>query len=161
MDSLRGCFCFAVALVWLAPAAQAAECSSSQRVAFSASGTNHTSSGARVRLSYDRTITNVGGSWVGSLFFAPCDGLYVFTVSFVKDPYNAGTNDDVYVEIKKNNTDDLGFAWAGAMSATGRSTGTYTVTALLQAGDFVQTFASADGRTRSLGRYNFTGYLIR
>ncbi len=138
-------------------------CPSSGIVAFSVVGSEHVSSGAATLLGYAGTYTNVGGGWTagGGTFVAPCRGLYFFSISFVKDAYYyGGTTDDVYVFLYRNGT-HRGYAWSGEGDGY-RSTGTYSIALLLDAGDYVQTFASSDGGyTRHLSRYSFTGHLVK
>jgi hypothetical protein len=144
-------------------AALAVYCPSSGIVAFSANGSNHVSQGGMTLLGYSATYTNQGGGWTpgGSTFIAPCTGLYVFTVSFVKDAYYyGGTTDDVFVYIIQNGV-GKGYAWSGAGGGQ-RGTGTHTVALFLNQGDYVQTFAYSDGEyKRHLANYDFTGYLVK
>jgi C1q-related factor len=110
------------------------------------------------------TYESVGGGWTsgGGTFIAPCGGLYFFSISFVKDAYSyGGTTNDVQVEITRNGI-GKGYAWSGAGDGN-RSTGTYSVSLLLEAGDYVQTVVSSDGggAMRHLIRYNFTGHLVK
>ncbi|MFY0577162.1 C1q-like domain-containing protein [Cystobacter fuscus] len=139
-------------------------CPGNRIVAFSASGGAHVSEGGATLLGYARTYSNEGGGWTpgGGTFIAPCDGLYSFTVSLVRDPYYyGGTSDDVYSCLTLNGV-DKGCAWAGETTASGRSTGTHTVALLLSKGDYVQSFASSDGGyKRHLGAYEFTGFLVK
>jgi len=139
-------------------------CPSTEIVAFTATGSEHVSQGGPLLLAYPSTITNVGGGWVngGGTFIAPCSGLYVFTVSFVKDPYyDSGTTNDVYVSIMRNGA-SRGSAWAGQTTGAARVTGTYTVSLLLDAGDNVRTYVSSEAeQRRRLGRFTFTGYLVK
>lgn len=139
-------------------------CPASGIVAFSVTGYNHVSSGGSTLLGYAVTYENVGGGWApgGGTFIAPCRGLYFFSISFVKDAYYyGGTTTDVFVTITRNGI-DKGAAWSGAGDGS-RSTGTYSVSLFLEAGDYMQTFVSSDGGgvTRHLGRYNFTGHLVK
>jgi len=139
------------------------ECPYSGIVAFSVTGTYHVSTGAPTLLGYQSTYTLYGGGWTagGGTFIAPCAGLYVFTVSFVKDAYYyGGSTDDIFIHITRNGM-YTGYAWSGEGSGN-RGTGTYTVTLILNPGDYVQTFVASDGNvTRHLARYNFTGYLVK
>jgi hypothetical protein len=141
-------------------------CPADGRVAFSVTGASHVSQGNALLLGYnDKIYTNVGGGWPnvlnGSTFTAPCTGLYVFTVSFVRDSmYNGGSTDDVYVFIDKNGT-SMGSAWSGEANVY-RMTGTYTVTMMLSAGDSVHTTVGSDGGyKRHLANYNFSGFLLK
>ncbi len=141
-------------------------CPDSGFVAFSVTGTNHISQGAYTLLGYSITTTNAGGGWTpgGSTFIAPCAGLYVFTASLVKT-YSASsgtTASDAYMYIYKNGVSQ-GVAWAGAAADVIRTGGSYTVSLLLNEGDYVQTFvySGAAGSKRLLSRYDFTGYLVK
>lgn len=140
------------------------QCPSDGIVAFTAVGEGHVSEGNATLLGYPSTYNNVGGGWTpgGGTFIAPCSGLHSFTVSFVRDPYYyGGTYDDVYVYIYRNGIPQ-GYGWAGQTTATGRATGTHTVALVLNAGDYVQSFAASDGGyKRHLGTYEFTGFLVR
>ncbi|WNG27282.1 hypothetical protein F0U62_27150 [Cystobacter fuscus] len=132
-------------------------------VAFSVQGSEHASSGEKVLLGYPSTYTNEGGGWApgGGTFIAPSAGLYIFTVSFVKEPYLNGTADDVYVFIYQNGA-SKGYAWAGQGATLQRTAGTHTVALVLGAGDYVQTFAYSDaGLPRHIYNYSFTGYLVK
>ncbi len=139
-------------------------CPSSGIVAFSVNGNNHVSEGAMTLVGYPTTYTNQGGGWTpgGGTFIAPCTGLYVFTVSFVKDAYYyGGTTDDVLVYIMQNGV-SKGYAWSGE-GAGQRGTGTHTAALFLNQGDYIQTFAHSDnyGIKRHLSKYDFTGYLVK
>ncbi len=138
-------------------------CPASGVVAFSVSGQGHISEGANTLLGYSTTYTNEGGGWIpgGGSFVAPCRGLYVFSVSFVRDPAYGGTSNDVRVFVTKNGASQ-GYAWAGSTSTAQRTTGTYEVALILNQGDYVQTFVNSDGGyKRYLGLYNLTGFLVR
>jgi hypothetical protein len=140
-----------------------AVCPSDGLVAFTVSGAGHISQGGATFLGYSSTYTNLGGGWVagGGTFSAPCTGLYVFTVSFVRGVTDGGTHDDVYVHIYQNGV-HKGYAWAGQTVDNDRSTGSYTVALFLNAGDYVQTYTSSQsGLKRRLDQYNFTGYLVK
>jgi len=139
-------------------------CQLDRKIGFSASGGNHVSQGNLMLLGYPTIRTNITqGGWIigGSTFTAPCNGMYVFTISFEKDAYYyGGTTDDVYVGIYQNGI----FKGQGISGEGGgyRSTGTYTVILNLMANDSVQTFVSSDsGYKRHLAEYNFSGYLVR
>ncbi|MFY0572774.1 C1q-like domain-containing protein [Archangium lansingense] len=138
-------------------------CPESGIVAFSASGSGHVSEGGLMLLSYPTTHTQEGSGWAagGGTFVAPCTGLYFFNISFVKDAYHYGaTANDVFVHILKNGA-NKGRALSG-QGHVDRDTGVYSVTLFLAQGDYVQTFASSDGRLkRHLLEYNFTGHLVK
>jgi hypothetical protein len=113
----------------------------------------------------DKVITNEGGGWINpSTFIAPCAGLYVFAISFVKDAYyNGGTADDVTMYLIRNgNPGDpisFGCAWSGQGSL--RTTGAYSVTYRLAQGDSIQSWVHSDGHPlRYLGIYAFSGYRV-
>ncbi len=142
------------------------------KIGFSATGA-HRSSGGRELLSYGPPITNVRPNiWSGfvgnSTFVAPCDGLYYFSITFVKDPFIGrpyGTTDDVFVYITQKRGAgpfvDKGYAWAG--EGAGRRGGAYNVVLELLAGDWVQTWAHSDGippKYRHLMKHDFGGFLI-
>jgi C1q-related factor len=137
-------------------------------IAFSVSGTGHHTGGQDVVLDYSEIITNepTPGPWtVPNTFVAPCDGLYYFTVSFVKDAYYyGGTEDDVQVYLKimfpNGSIKNLSEAWSGE-GAGRRGTGAYSVTIRLNRGSLVQTYVHSDGGlTRHLARFHFTGFRI-
>lgn len=131
-------------------------------IAVSVTGSGHYSAGQDVLLAYSNTVTNMGSAWPANfVFFAPCDGLYYFNVTFVKDAYYyGGTTDDVSIYLFKN-AYYIGQAWSG--EGTGyRGTGAYGVALQLQQGDYVFTTVHSDGGPmRHLVEYNFTGFLIR
>ncbi len=130
-----------------------------QQVAFSATGEGHLSEDSEVLLSYNTTFTNEGGGWNGSQFTAPVDGLYFFYISFVRDTENNGTNNDVWIEIKKNGI-SYGVAWSREAAVDG-STGTYAVVIQMAEGDYVETFVNTElGRKRHLAYYSLTGYRL-
>jgi hypothetical protein len=138
-------------------------CPSDGMVAFSVIGSNHISQGGATLLGYQSTATNLGGGWVsgGGTFSAPCTGLYVFTVSFVRGATDGGTHDDVFVSIHQNGV-SKGTASAGETADNDRSTGTYTVALFLKEGDYIQTYTtSQSGFKRRLDGYNLTGYMVK
>ena len=140
-------------------------------IALSISGRWHRTAGQDVVLPYfvgqtaATPITNEGGAWMRPNFIAPCDGLYLFTVEFVKDSYYfGGTTDDVSVYLTKTVGDGdpiyVGEAWSGE-GAGRRGTGSYSVALRLDALDSVQTWVHSDGGPmRVLAYYSFTGYRI-
>jgi hypothetical protein len=149
-------------------------CTWTTRSAFSVSGTWHGTAGADVLLPYAPPVTNVGGNWSGpGVFTAPCDGLFFFTVSFVKDTYyntcggNVGTTDDVWIYLTKFVTagppiiiDPPYGAWSG--EASRRGTGAYSVVLQLGTNDQIGSWVHSDGPGfhRCLASYHFTGFLI-
>lgn len=142
----------------------AISCPSTGIVAFSVTGNSHISEGGAILLGYPTTYTNHGGGWVngGGTFIAPCTGLYVFTVSFVKDPYwYGGTINDVYIHVAHNGI-YKGYAWGGQGSVQDRNTGTYTVALFMNAGDYFQTYADSDGGyKRHIFQFNLTGFMVK
>lgn len=140
-------------------------------IALSISGRWHRTAGQDVLLPYyvgqtpATPITNEGGAWMRPNFIAPCAGLYMFTVEFVKDSYYfGGTTDDVSVYLTKTigngNPTYVGEGWSGE-GAGRRGTGSYSVTLRLGQLDSVQTWVHSDGGPmRVLGYYSFTGYRI-
>lgn len=142
----------------------AISCPSTGIVAFSVTGSGHVSQGGATLLGYQTTYTNLGGGWVsgGGTFIAPCTGLYSFTISFNKDPFNqGGTPDDVYIYIAHNGV-YKGFAWSGQDEVKNRNSGAYTVALFLNAGDYIQTYTGSDaGRLRNIHVFNFTGVLVK
>jgi hypothetical protein len=116
-------------------------------------------------LPYDIVYTLKNALWDGSVFTAHRNGLFVVTVSFVKDSYyHNGTQDDVYMTVYKEdlsgNRTSMGFAWSG--QGTGkRGTGTYTVVVELQEGEKILTMAhAAPGDKWNLELYNLTIYSL-
>jgi len=138
-------------------------------VAFSVSGNNHVSSGMDVILEYNKVITDEGPVWaVGApIFIVPCNGLYCFSIDFVKDAYyNNGTTDDVSINLIKVPFIPpyvgtcIGYAWSGE-GAGMRGTGAYDVVLKLKQGDKIYTTVHSDGgRNRHLMYYNFSGFSI-
>ncbi len=151
-------------------------------IAVSVSGTQHRSGGQTIALDYDTVITNEGGAWVApNQFVAPCAGLYLFTVSFVRDNYYFFPDtlpDDVFVSLYVNKgaptSKLLGSAWAGENSPFvingsrrfERMTGTYTVAIRLAEKDVVMSYVSSEKKTptvelnRVLLAFHFTGVRI-
>jgi hypothetical protein len=144
-------------------------CDINTKIGFSATGNSHVSAAGSTLLGYATTYTNTSintnnfPAWIsgGSTFIAPCTGMYVFAISFVKDSYYyGGTTDDVNVNIYQNGV-NKGRAWAGEGGGN-RETGAYTVVLNMNANDWVQTFVSSDGGpTRHLAQYNFSGFFLK
>ncbi|MBN2533726.1 MAG: hypothetical protein JXB88_12595 [Spirochaetales bacterium] len=116
-------------------------------------------------LEYDIVYTLKNALWDGSVFTAHRNGLFVVTVSFVKDAYyHNGTQDDVYVTVYKEDISgvrtSMGLAWSG--EGTGkRGTGTYTVVAELLEGEKILTVAhAAKGDIWNLELFNLTIYSL-
>ncbi len=136
-------------------------------VVFSVSGRGHVSEGNPTVLSYSTNHVNFGEGWQSSssTFNVPVTGIYFFSISFVKDAYkNEGTEDDVYIHLRKNASEIVGSAWSGE-GAGKRGTGTYTVAVKLQKGDIIDTLAASVGKSgseykRHIHTYHFTGHLI-
>lgn len=132
-------------------------------------------------------LTNEGKQWDAgaNAFKAICPGLYVLSVSFNTDSYyqngcgfpagRYGTDDDVYIRLKKNGNPihptDPGAAvgaWMGeqvdpndAYGYKDRGHSSYVVTLRLSANDAIQAFVSADSnRDRCLAVANFTAFRI-
>jgi len=129
-------------------------------VALSASGKNHVSSGSLSFLEFDTTYTNISTIFFRSIFIAPRDGLYLFTISFVKDSYfNNGTTEDVSIKLF-HNSNYIGQALSGSGSGS-TGTGTYTVIVNLNFADSVIALVdSKDGKNRHLLEYNLSALLI-
>ncbi|MFD2565887.1 C1q-like domain-containing protein [Pseudotenacibaculum haliotis] len=129
-------------------------------VAFSGQGDNHVSFGTDKLLNYPNTISNEGWSWNGSEFITPVDGIYNFSISFVKDTfYHGGTQDDVHIILFKNEL-SIGHAWSGEGSGR-RSTGSFQVNIKLKRGDKVFTQIHSDSKKkRHVAYYVFNGHLI-
>jgi hypothetical protein len=122
----------------------------------------------------------VGNNWVpptalnvGNYYLAPCDGLYFFAVTFVRDSYYncggaVGTRDDVNVYLAKyappyisppTIINSLG-AWAGEANEL-RATGAYTVLLQLNTNDAVFSYVHSDGGPhRCLASYQLTGFRV-
>ncbi|GAB1543608.1 hypothetical protein NUACC21_62830 [Scytonema sp. NUACC21] len=133
-----------------------------QIIVFSVSGKTHISDGDPDVLQYPTTHINFGEAWQNSsLFKIPVTGIYFFTISFVKDSLlEGGTEDDVYIILRKNLSEEIGRAWSGE-AAGKRDNATYTVSLKLQKGDIIDTLAASDSTIkRHIRSYRFTGYLI-
>jgi hypothetical protein len=123
---------------------------------------------------YPNLVTNIGGAWddqnTKEIFTAPCTGTYTVSITFVRDSVSttsncgstAGTSDDVYIEpwrkpVGGGDAKRIGNekgAWAGQADIS-RSTGAYTVSARLDAGDQIYTLVLSDsGRFRCLASVN-------
>jgi len=130
-------------------------------VAFSAGDIRHASLGNDALLAYDATALNEGGAWIGrSSFIAPVTGIYYFFVSGVKDSFEyGGTQDDVYIVLKRNGS-AIDSAWSGEGDGR-RGTLELSTAALLYAGDRIETFAASDsGRQRHLAKFEVSGFLV-
>jgi hypothetical protein len=138
-------------------------------IAFSVTGNCHVSNGIDIPLEYSIVITDEGQGWAAGapvMFVAPCNGLYFFTIDFVKDSYyNNGTTDDVAIDLIKVPSGSssgwyVGDAWSGE-GAGSRGTGTYNVVLRLNFGDKVYTKAHSDGGLqRHIIEYHFSGFSI-
>lgn len=140
-------------------------------IAFSARCNEHTEAGPEIpTIQYDREYCDKpDGNWNGSQYVVPQNGIYVISLSFVKEGVPLengfqGTTDDVYVMIEKqergtNNWVPLGKAWSGA--GTIRSTGACTIAVELKRGDRIRTVSMADSnRPHAIRDCHFTGYLL-
>jgi len=142
-------------------------------IAFSVLGFNNISSGQDSVLAYGPSstsgiiITNEGPSWVApTTFVAPCNGLYFFAISFIKDAFAfGGTEDDVNVYLTRTDLGNTtlaipGSAWSGEGSGK-RSTGAYSVAIRLIRGDVIRSWVHSDGNpTRHLSNFSLTGFRI-
>jgi len=165
----RKSICLAIILLWggLSLSAQTTEPIDPYGVtAISVSGKKAYVSKPEAKvLEYPIEYTIKNALWDGSRLTAHRNGLYVVTVSFVKDSYYFnGTQDDVYVTVFKEDTSgiqtNMGFAWSG--EGTGRrGTGTYTVVIELAEGEKIFTRAHcATGKLWHLNLYNLTIYSL-
>jgi hypothetical protein len=136
--------------------------------AVSVMGYKHVSEGPDRVLEYPVTITNEGGAWFkNSIFIAPCNGLYFFTIDIVRDSYYfPGTSkDDIWVYLTKNGAVVPAKAWAGAADDI-RQPGSCGVILRLKAGDAIQTWVRSEGvppvphPKRCLGQYMLTIHRI-
>jgi len=115
-------------------------------------------------LSYDHTVTNVGGAWDAlnkNQFVVPCGGTFVLDVDFIKDAVTTGTDcgavgtfDDVYITFWKQPADGSSpvlignsfGAWNGESAApVYRAFASYQVAAEFDQGDAVFTKVASDG----------------
>jgi hypothetical protein len=147
-------------------------------VAFSVRGEDTSFADANL-IDYSSVTTNEGGGYIGhGIFLAPSEGLYFFTMSFVRDEGytkcngSTPTSDDVYMLLYVGNA-EIGRAWAGESDQhsnpvgtwSDRSTGTYSVVVHLNRGDEVTTYAYSDGTPgnefcRHLMMVNWTGFKV-
>ena len=111
-------------------------------IAFTGRCTEHVSSSSKALITYNRTLLE-SEYWDGTRFTAPKDGVYFFSISFVKDAYyHDGHEDDVYVHLYKN-SESMGYAWSG--QGTGkRGTGALSLTLYLQQNDVITTKSDDD-----------------
>jgi hypothetical protein len=132
-----------------------AQCAPSDVVAFSAFVTFHASSGDPALLLYSDTYTNIGDGWDRSgTFIAPRSGLYFFSATIKEGD---GVR-DAYVLIAQNGA-IKGVMVSKRISASSAS---YSITLLLNQGDYIQTFAaSVDGDLRIMFGNSFTGFLVK
>ena len=135
-------------------------CECQKCIAFNATGNNHVSVGNDQTLSYPVTTLNEGWSWNGMEFISPINGVFQFTIMFVKDSYYyGGTTDDVKV-LLIHNGNSTGSAWSGQQTGR-RGTGTFTINIKLNKGDKISTRVNSDGGfQRHLATYTFSGHLI-
>jgi hypothetical protein len=129
--------------------------------AFSSEEANHTADGEPKTITYHSHILK-SPDWDGTTFCAPDDGVYLFSMSFVRDHQKPddgtqiGTSDDTRIDLFVNGEKKAG-AWAGESSGS-RQTGAATVAIALSRGDVVTTRDWADGnKFRRLGNCIFTG----
>lgn len=129
---------------------------------FSAYLEEHVSSGKPAALSFERTETQLGEGWNGTdTFSASVEGVYEFSIGFMRDAYkNNGTTDDVYITIRVNGKSTRVRAWAG--EGGGNRTFASALNFLhLKKGDRVQAIVHSDGeKTRFLRRAWFAGNLV-
>ncbi|MBE2228181.1 MAG: hypothetical protein IAE93_12580 [Ignavibacteria bacterium] len=159
-------------------------------IAFSYSGFNHFSGNQDELVFYNKKITAEGfdGLMIDRIFIAPCAGLYYFTISFVKNVQNGGTNDDVEIYLARNNTPPynqtgwlttkpitesngninnvaIGSAWAGENTGQ-RPAAVYSVILKLAQNEAIGTFIHSDtpnnqvSPNRRVAYFNFSGFRI-
>ncbi|MCC6406179.1 MAG: hypothetical protein IT453_03360 [Planctomycetes bacterium] len=133
-------------------------------LAFSASGSNHISSGSPIQMVYQTEHVDTHNAWDGSTFTAPVQGCYYFELAFVRDSSgSSGTGDDVYVNLDIGGTTQ-GYGWAGeALTSDGvqRMTGAYSTARFLTQGQTVTTRAGSDGNVlRHVAEFHLTGFLL-
>ena len=111
-------------------------------VVVSVNGSDHRSSGSPKLLFYNNTVTDEGGAWYSdALFIAPCNGVYFFSVSFMKEPYGdlgsglVWTDVDVYICLHRNGQPigSYACAWSGENKGD-RNGGSYNVALRLPGG---------------------------
>lgn len=140
-----------------------------QEVAFTVSNPGydniHRSSGTGfTKVVYGQVVTNEGGAWDrgSSRFVAPTDGVYFFSVSFVRDAAGGyAADEDVYLWILINGgSPHRAYAWAGQGSGPRNET-SHSEVQRLREGDIVETFVSSDaGAPRQLQHCVFTGFRL-
>ncbi len=128
------------------------------KAGFSTTKYGQKSLGGPQLLEYGTPITHDPSWMFDRIFFAPCDGLHKFSVTFVRDATGMPTQ-DVFIYIMHNFA-GKGYAMAGESSEP-RETGAYNVVLKLKAGDLVHTEVHSDGGVlRRLFKYSFSGHLI-
>jgi hypothetical protein len=136
------------------------------RVVVSVEGRTHTSDGNPDVLQYDTTHLiepPSGNIWSGkSLFTAPATGIYMVSFGFVKDTYyHGGTDDDVFMTLRKNADAALCRAWSG-QGAGRRDSASHVCAVRLNRGETLDTVADSDGPglKRHLASYYLTITLV-
>lgn len=134
---------------------------SANPVAFSVSGRTHVSAGGDVQLIFRNVTLNSGSGWQNDHFTAPEDGLYYFDWNFVKDAYYyRGTQDDVSIYLRINNSRTAGLAWSGEGDGR-RGTGASSKVLALRKHDKVKAMVHSDGgRRRHLARFDLNGFKL-
>ena len=130
-------------------------------VAFSAlaDGDSNLVTGTPKVLNYS-TKFNEGGAWSGSVFKAPVAGVYYFFISAVKDTTHGGTGDDVFIDLMRNGTVLIDYAWSGAGDGQ-RGTLELSTAVSLDAGDKITTVArSQNNRPWEIQKCALSGFLI-
>lgn len=136
------------------------------KVVVSVEGHTHTSDGNPDVLQFEKTqvIEPASGNvWSGkSLFTAPVSGIYMASFGFVKDTYyHNGTQDDVFMTLRKNANTDLCRAWSGQGGGR-REAASWSCAVRLNKGETLDTVADSDGpgQKRHLASYYLTIILL-
>jgi len=139
------------------------------RIALSANGMWHGSSGGDQPVVYPNTLTNLGNAWTGGGVFqvpAGCKGPFYLSVSFEKDSTRIcngpfGTTDDVRMYFTVNGVKIGNSAWSGQNTGE-RDSASFDEVVLLSDGDQVKTMVYSDGGLhRCLGEFNVTIFNLR
>ncbi|HTT97047.1 MAG TPA: hypothetical protein VMF58_03285 [Rhizomicrobium sp.] len=139
--------------------AERAACAATTPVAVAATAAMVGSSGTDSVITYQTTVTDIGGAWSSNnTFTAPCPGIYTFSVSFTTDsnypcPTNVAGQDDVdeYFMLSSyplyNDTHHVGsYALRGELADdVKRGQASYTLPIPLNKGDVIQVMVHSDG----------------
>ena len=139
---------------------------------FGAKINRHKSEGNPLLIKYEFTTANLNWAWDGTYFTAPCDGVYSFSISFMKDSLvDNGTPNDVWINLHVDSEivgsvwsekADAKTAWSPQNNQFGRRDRVSLTTTLeLKKGQLISTYiASENNELRHIVDLQFTGNLV-